>query len=397
MAGRQFPRPLPRSALVLEVIGAECKIMRVALVHDYLNQYGGAERVLEAFCEIWPDAPIFTLIYNKRRTGYAFESRRIRTSFLQKIPLVKSHHRPFLMLMPLAIESFDLSKYDLVISDSASFAKGVITKPKTLHICYCHTPTRYAWDDSHRYIKEFGYPSLVKKVIPLFMNYLRVWDSAAAERPDKFIANSQFVASRIKKYYHQEAAVIYPPVKSEIFRNWPRPEDFFLIVARCLPYKRIDIAIKAFNQLGLPLKIVGDGPELPRLKKLAGPNIEFLGLVPHDKLPALYARCQAFIFPQEEDFGIVALEAMASGRPVIAYRSGGVLEIVKEGVSGIFFEEQSADSLIFALKKFKPEDFDSQKIRGEAIKFDKEVFKEKIRNFVQESWEEHINRLKIKS
>src|SRR3989339_2253093 len=178
--------------------------MKVALVHDYLNQYGGAERVLEAFGQIFPEAPIYTLLYDKKKTGYAFASRRVEISFLQKIPLVRARHRPFLMLMPLAIEQFDLSEYDLVLSDSASYAKGVVVGPKTLHICYCHTPIRYAWDDSHRYIEEFGYPALIKKITPFFMNYIRLWDSQAAQRVDKFIANSHFVAHRIRKYYHRE-------------------------------------------------------------------------------------------------------------------------------------------------------------------------------------------------
>ncbi|OGZ34157.1 MAG: glycosyl transferase [Candidatus Portnoybacteria bacterium RBG_19FT_COMBO_36_7] len=363
--------------------------MRVALVHDYLNQYGGAERVLEAFCEIWPDAPIFTLIYDRARTGQAFDGRRIKTSFLQKIPFVRSHHRPFLMLMPLAIESFDFSKYDLVISDSASFAKGIITRPSTLHICYCHTPTRYAWDDSHKYIREFGYPSFVRSVIPIFMNYLRVWDQAAAERPDKFIANSEFVASRIQKYYQKKAVVIHPPVNAKLFYVSPQIDRFFLIVARLLSYKRLDIAIGAFNRLGLPLKIVGDGPDSVKLRRLAGPNIEFLGLVADFKLRELYAKCQAFIFPQEEDFGITALEAMASGRPVIAYQAGGALETIKHGVSGLFFKEQTVESLISSLKQFVASDFNPQVIREQAMQFDKEIFKQKIKDFVQNCWEEH--------
>jgi glycosyltransferase involved in cell wall biosynthesis len=363
--------------------------MRVALVHDYLNQYGGAERVLEAFCEIWPDAPIYTLIYDKKRTGQAFEGRRIKTSFLQKIPFVKSHHRPFLMLMPLAIESFDFSKYDLVISDSASFAKGIITRPNTLHICYCHTPTRYAWDDSHKYIREFGYPSIIRSVIPLFMNYLRVWDQAAAERPDKFIANSQFVASRIKKYYQKNATVIHPPVNAKLFYVSREPDNFFLVVARFLSYKRLDIAIKAFNLLGRPLKIVGDGPDAAKLRHLAGPNIEFLGQVADTKLRELYANCQAFIFPQEEDFGITAVEAMASGRPVIAYQAGGALETIKHGVTGLFFPEQTVQSLVATLKQFVATDFNPETIRQEAMQFDKEIFKQKIRDFTQQSWEEH--------
>jgi len=363
--------------------------MRVALVHDYLNQYGGAERVLEAFCEIWPQAPIFTLIYDKKRTGYVFENRRVKTSFLQKIPFVKKHHRPFLMLMPLGVESFDLSKYDLVISDSASFAKGIITRPGTLHICYCHTPTRYAWDDSHKYIREFGYPSLVEKIIPLFMNYLRLWDLSAAQRPDKFIANSNFVAGRIKKYYNADSEVIPPPVKSQLFSLSSEIDNFFLVVARFLPYKRIDLAIKACNYLGLELKIVGEGPEFKKLRDEAGPKTEFLGLVTDEKLRDLYSKCRALIFPQEEDFGISAVEAMASGRPVIAFRAGGALETIKEGETGIFFDQQSVDSLVGAIKRFNTEKFNSQIIREHALQFDKETFKHRIKNFVEKSWEEH--------
>ncbi|MBU3901194.1 glycosyltransferase [Patescibacteria group bacterium] len=359
--------------------------MRVALVHDYLNQYGGAERVLEAFCELWPDAPIFTLIYDKRRTGGAFEGQKIRTSFLQKTPLVKSHHRPFLMLMPLAIEQFDLSKYDLIISDSASFAKGVITRPGALHICYCHTPTRYVWDDSQKYIDEFSYPAIVKKFIPFFLNYLRLWDESAAERPDIYLANSRFVAARIKKYYNRESQVICPPVKTTSFYLSGQTDDYFLMVARFLPYKKVDLAIAVFNQLGWPLKIIGDGPDRKRLKRLAGANIEFTGLVPEKKLPQYFAHCRAFIFPQEEDFGISAVEAMAAGRPVIAYRGGGALEIVEEGKTGLFFNEQTSDSLLAALKEFNQADFSPRYIRQQAEQFDKEVFKDKIKKFVDEA------------
>lgn len=359
--------------------------MKVALVHDYLNQYGGAERVLEAFCQIFPKAPIYTLLYDKEKTGLAFEGRRIKTSFLQKVPLVKSHHRPFLMLMPLAIEQFDLSQYDLVISDSASYAKGVITSSRTLHICYCHTPIRYAWDDSHRYIEEFGYPGAVKKVIPFFMNYIRLWDEQAAQRVDKFIANSYFVARRIKKYYHRDAEVIHPPVKTQLFYSTDNTDDYFLIVGRFLPYKRFDLAIKAFNQLGWPLKIIGDGPDRKRLEKMAKKNIEFVGLVADEKLKDYYAHCQAFIFPQEEDFGITAVEAMAAGRPVIAYQAGGALEIIRPGMTGLFFKEQTVDCLTETLKRFKPTDFNPQLIRARAEDFDEERFKGKIEEFINKS------------
>ncbi len=363
--------------------------MRVALVHDYLNQYGGAERVLEAFVEIFPRAPIYTLIYDKKRTGYAFEKCRIKTSFLQKLPFIKNHHRPFLFLMPLAIEQFDLSKYDLVLSDSASYAKGVILKPQTFHICYCHTPTRYAWDDSHKYINEFGYPSIFKIFIPPLINYIRLWDRQAADRVDKFIANSYFVAQRIKKYYGREVEIIPPPVKTNLFYISEKIDDYFLAVGRFLPYKRFDLIINSFNALKLPLKIIGDGPQASYLKKIAKTNIEFVGLVSDDKLREYYAHCQALIFPQEEDFGIVALEAMASGRPVIAYRGGGAVETIKEGKTGIFFDKQSVQSLIEAVRYFQKMKFQSSLIRQEALKFDKERFKKRIKEFIEVNFNNH--------
>lgn len=359
--------------------------MRVALIHDYLNQYGGAERVLEAFCQIFPEAPIYTLFYDKRKTGLVFDAKKIRTSFLQKIPFLKNHHRSFLMLMPFAIEQFDLSSYDLILSDSASYAKGILTSPNARHICYCHTPIRYAWDDAQKYIDEFGYPSLVKRFIPFFMNYIRLWDEQAASRVDKFIANSDFVAGRIKKYYHREAAVVYPPIRTDLFSlSACSPEKYFLMVGRFLPYKMFDLAIDAFNQLGLPLKIVGDGPEKKRLKKKAKSNIEFIGLVSDRKLKEYYARCQAFIFPQEDDFGIVAVEAIASGRPVIAYRGGGALEYIQPGRTGLFFDRQTVESLMEAVLNFKSGDFNPLVIREEAMKFDQENFKNKIKKIIDD-------------
>ena len=364
--------------------------MRIALVHDYLTQYGGGERVLEAFSEIWPEAPIFTLVYDARLTGGRFENKEIHTSFLQKIPLVKSKHRLFLFLMPIAVEQFDLSDYDIVLSDSASYAKGVITKPSTFHICYCHTPTRYAWDDSHRYIKEAGYPYLIKKLVPLAINYIRLWDREAASRVDKFIANSNFIKKRIVKYYGKESEVIHPPVSADNFSISDNIDDYFLMVGRFLPYKKFDLAIETFNRLGWPLKIIGDGPERRRLLRMANGNIEFLGIQSDEVLRGYYSRCRALIFPQEEDFGIVALEAMASGRPVIAYRAGGALEIVEEGATGMFFNEQNMNSLIECLKRFNHKNFNSAAIKEYALRFDKEIFKDKIKRFVEERYGEFI-------
>jgi len=373
--------------------------MRVALIHDYLNQYGGAEKVLEVLTEIFPNAPIYTLLYDQKIVDKYFPRKKIRVSFLQKFPFIKKHHRFFPPLMPLAIERFDLSDYDLIISDSASFAKGVLTKPEALHICYCHTPTRYAWDDSHRYIREFSMPSLAKIFIPFFMNYIRLWDKEAAMRVDKFICNSDFVAKRIDKYYKQNAEVIHPPVDAEFFlpsdsaNSTPQENEknYFLMVGRLLPYKRFDIAIEAFNKLELPLKIIGSGPERKKLKKMANWNVEFLGEISGEKLREYYQNCEALIFPQEEDFGIVALEAMACGKPVIAFRGGGALESVLGGKTGVFFDDQTIDSLIEAVKNFNPEKFNFQTIRSHALKFDKEIFKKKIKDFIDKAYG-HWNR-----
>lgn len=357
--------------------------MKIALVHDYLVQYGGAERVLEAFTEIFPKAPIYTMVYDKNLMNGAFSDRKIHTSFLQKIPFVGSNHRFFPLLMPMAIEQFDLAGYDIVLSDSNSYAKGVLTMPGTLHITYCHTPMRYAWDDCHKYLREFKYSNFTKKLIPFAMNYIRLWDRISADRPDVYIANSEFVASRIKKYYNKNAIVINPPVNTKNFNISPKTESYYLMLGRALPYKRFDIVVEAFNELGLPLKIIGKGPEMNKLKKHAHENIEFLGYLNDEEIGEYYSKCKAFIFPAEEDFGITPLEAMASGRPVVAFRGGGALETVLENKTGIFFDKQTSQSIINLVKKFNPDKFNSGEIRNHALKFDKEVFKEKIRSFVE--------------
>ena len=360
--------------------------MKIALVHDYLVQYGGAERVLEAFAEIFPKAPIYTMVYDKKLMGKAFSNKKISTSFLQKIPLVGSHHRLFPLLMPMAIEQFDLSKYDLVLSDSNSYAKGAITMPHTLHITYCHTPMRYAWDDCHKYLREFKYSNLTKKFVPFAMNYIRMWDKISADRPDKYIANSKFVASRIKKYYNKNAFIINPPVSAEKFYISKNAKDYYLMVGRALPYKRFDIVIKAFNELKFPLKIIGKGPEMNKLKKYANSNIEFLGYLNDKEISNYYSECKAFMFPPEEDFGITPLEAMASGRPVIAFRGGGALETVVENKTGLFFNEQTPRSIIEIIKDFDSRKFNSKEIRNRALEFDRELFKKKIKKFVEEEY-----------
>lgn len=361
--------------------------MKIAFVHDYLVQYGGAERVLECLSELYPYASIFTILYNKDAMHGVFENKRICTSYLQKVPFASTWHRVFPLLMPPAIEQFDFSEYDVVVSDSSSYAKGIITRPETLHICYMHTPMRYAWDDCQKYTRDFYFPFLVKKVIPFAMNYLRVWDKVSADRVDVFIANSNFVARRIKKYYHKDSTVIHPPVDIKHFTITKATSDkkYFLMVGRLIAYKRHSIAIKAFNELKLPLKIIGRGPELKRLKKIAGPTIEFLGRVPDEKLPGFYANCQAFVFPQEEDFGIVAIEALACGKPLIAFRGGDIPEHMEEKKMGVFFDKQTPEAIKEAVQKFNLLSFDPVYIRSKVEKFDREIFKKKMREFIESS------------
>jgi glycosyltransferase involved in cell wall biosynthesis len=364
--------------------------MKIALVHDYLVQYGGAERVLECFTDLYPHATIYTLVYHKELMHGVFADKNIKTSFIQKLPFAKNRHRIFPPLMPMAIEQFDFSKYDIVLSDSSSYAKGIITGPETLHICYMHTPMRYAWDDCQKYTSDFNFPNFIKRIVPFFMNYIRVWDRVSVERVDRIIANSNFVARRIKKYYKKDSIVIHPPVSVDNFSISEKVDDYFLIVGRMLAYKRIDIAIKAFNQMGLKLKIIGRGPELRRLKKLAGPTIEFLGRVPDEYITQYYSKCQAFIFPQEEDFGIVAIEAMASGRPIIAFRAGDIVENMEENQVGIFFDKQTPEDIIQAVEKFKVKTYDPFYIREQAKKFDKSIFKAKIREYIDAEYARHM-------
>jgi glycosyltransferase involved in cell wall biosynthesis len=352
--------------------------MRVAFVHEYLNQFGGAERTLQVLCSIFPEAPIYTLFYDEKATGEIFKGREIRTSFLQKMPLAKKHHHLFPLLMPLGVEQFDLSDFDLVISVSASFAKGIITKPEARHICYCLTPPRFLWDNSQKFVEDFNYPGFLKRIIPPFITYLRIWDREASLRVDNFWAISNFVKERIKKYYACDSTVIYPPVNVSKFYVADEIDDYFLMVGRLVSYKKFDIGIKTFNNLGWPLKIIGVGPEMKKLKRMAGENVEFLGLVSDEKLADVYSHAKALIFPQEEDFGIVPLEAMASGRPVIAYKGGGAAETIIEGKTGMFFNEQNQESLAKVLKEFDYRKFKPQDCRHQAEKFDIKIFKNNI-------------------
>jgi glycosyltransferase involved in cell wall biosynthesis len=356
--------------------------MKVALVHDYLNQYGGAERVLECLMDLYPDAPVFTLISDLKKMPPRFREADIRHSFIQSLPFAKSQYKKMLGLLPLAIEQFDLRGYDLIFSSSSAFAKGVITNPDQIHVCYCHTPLRYVWDLYHQYIKEIRNP-IYKIVLPRILHKIRIWDQVSSRRVDYFIANAHNVAKRIAKYYGRESTVIHPPVQLNQFSLSRTVDDYFLIVSRLIPYKRIDIVIEAFNQLRWPLVIIGDGYDRKRLESLAGPTITFLGYQPDDVIAEYYSKCKAFIMAGEEDFGITPLEAQASGRPVIAFRKGGALETVKEFETGLFFNEQSSDSLLETLKTFDPGAFDAQKIRNHASQFGADRFKDRIMAFIQ--------------
>jgi glycosyltransferase involved in cell wall biosynthesis len=358
--------------------------MKVALVHDYLNQMGGAERVVIALHEIFPDAPIYTSIYDPERVDPVFRQMDIRTTFMQKLPLVTKHHQPYLPFYPFAMESLDLRGYDLVLSSSSAFGKGVITKPETMHICYCHTPMRWCWN-YREYVEREQLGGMARRVLPFLITGLRVWDQTSAMRVDHFIANSPVVAERIAKYYRREAVVIPPPVEAQRFPFDPatQPEDYFLIVSRLIPYKRIDLAIEACNRLQLPLVIIGSGRDEARLRRLAGPTIRFTGRLSDEEVLHYYTHCRAFLFPGEEDFGITPLEAQAAGRPVIAYGAGGALASVVEGVTGLFFREQTVESLAATLAAFDERQFDPQAIRNHALEFDLPRFHRRILQFIE--------------
>lgn len=363
--------------------------MKVALIHDHLNQVGGAERVLAALSELFPQAPIYTLLYDERKTHGFFRGKDIRESFIARLPLARTRlFRAYLPLMPAATEQYDLREYDLVISDSSGFAKGVITHPQTLHICYCHTPTRYLWGDHALAIDPLERRGFFGRISQLARSALRVWDRVASDRVDAYIANSETVRQRILKYYRRESAVIYPPVDVESIKPSSGVGDYFVFVGRARPYKRLDLAISAFNRLAIPLKVIGEGEEVRRLKPMTKANIEFLGPLRDQERNRVIASAQALIHPQEEDFGLTAVEAMAAGRPVIAYGRGGAHETVIPGETGLFFSEQSWESLLAAVVKFRRMRFDVQRIRQHALTFDRQVFKKKIMRFIEERFTE---------
>jgi len=362
--------------------------MKIALAHDFLTQDGGAEKVLSAFKEIYPEAPIFVLFADKEKFKNSFDPKSIRESFLAKMPFILSKYRYYLTMMPSAIEALNFNDYDVVLSSASAFAKGIITKPEAVHVSYCHTPTRYLWSDSHEYVENLKMPGFMKRLLELKLNKLRVWDKLAAERVDYFVANSYTVKDRISKYYNKSSEVIYPPVETQKFYISDKVGSYYLAGGRLVPYKRFDLIVEAFNRLALPLVIYGSGPEYKNLRLKAKSNIKFVGRVGDADLARLYSECIAYIQPQIEDFGITAVECMASGRPVIAYAKGGSLETVKEGVSGEFFKYQDWASLLDVILRFKPEKYDSQLIKKYAERFSLDNFKTQISHYVNEKYQE---------
>jgi glycosyltransferase involved in cell wall biosynthesis len=350
-------------------------VVKVALAASWLNQYGGAERVLEVAHELFPEAPVFTSTYCPGAMPAAYRTWDIRVSFLDRLPWSKQ--RWLLPLYPYAFESLDLRGYDRVLSISSAFAHGVQLPPGAQHVCYCLTPARFLWNYAD-YVERERIGRVPRALLPIFIARLRAWDYRAAARVDRLIAISQTVRQRIARYYQREAIVIHPPVEVEHFAISKSHDDFFLILSRLVPYKRIDLAVQAFNDLGLPLVIAGDGRDRARLQAMAKPNVHFLGRVSDETRRDLLVQCRAFIFPGEEDFGITPLEANACGRPVIAFAAGGALETTVEGVTGEFFSEPTAPSLANAVSAFDDKKFDPGAIRKHAEKFGTEMFKEKL-------------------
>jgi len=361
------------------------KPKKIAIIHDWLSVYGGAERTLEQLLKLYPYADIFTIVdfLSPQERGF-LETHTITTSFIQKLPFAKKHYRHYLPLMPLAVEQFDLSGYDLVISSSHAVAKGVITGPNQKHICLCYTPIRYAWDLQHQYLRQSGLDHGIKGWMARYMLHkIRLWDMRTANGVDAFIAISHFIARRIWKVYRRKSTVIYPPVNVQAFELCTQKEDFYLTASRMVPYKKMDLIVEAF--MAMPDKkliVIGDGPDFEKIQSKVGSNVVLMGYQPFEVLRTTMQRARGFVFAAEEDFGIAPIEAQACGTPVIAYGKGGALETVKEGVSGLFFEEQTIESLCEAIERFEQVHWDARTVRENALKFSTERFLSEMASFI---------------
>ena len=371
--------------------------LRVALVHDFLVQQGGAERVLKELSDMYPEAPIFTLLYDKEKMKGLFEGKDIRPSYLQKFPnFLKKRYRFLLPFFPVIPETFDLREYDLVISSSGAWSKGIVTKLDTVHIAYLHSPMRFVWDYNERYVKETEHRRM-NFLTRIVFNYLRVWDRLAADRPDFLIANSKYTQQRVDKYYRRDSKVIYPPVNQELGnRNLElekqskpttynlKPKSYFLVVSRLSPYKKVDLVVEAFNKLGLPLVVIGTGEQEKYLRKIAKENVHILGWQDDSAVSQYYQNAAAFIFPTEDDFGIAPVEAMLAGVPVIAYRKGGAQETVQEGITGEFFDAQTPEVLADGVRRFldSKDKYDKNVIRKRGEEFSRERFRHEFGEYV---------------
>lgn len=365
---------------------------KTVLVHEYLTRLGGAERVLKHFTDIYDQAPIYTLLYNEEKVGNVFPSDKVHASFINKFPSWFKKRVKFLApFLPSAIESFDVSKYDLILSSSNSFAKGVISKPQAIHICYCHAPSTFIWNAFHSYRDQQRKGGLLNFMILLLTHYLRQWDRQAADRVDYFIANSKLTQSRIKKYYRRESTVIYPPVDIERITPTKSHKDYFLIVSQLTPYKNIDLAIEAFNKIKQPLVIIGDGPEYKRLTQLAEPHVELKGFLDDETVVEYYQNCRGFIFAGSDDFGISPVEAMAAGKPVLALREGGALETIIEGKTGEFFDAPIVELLADGVRRIMEGKYDADSIRRHAEQFSTQRFLKEIKTYINHTIKTHNN------
>ena len=349
--------------------------VRVALVHDWLTGMRGGERVLEGLCRLYPHAEMFTLIHVPGSVSPTIEGRPIHTSFVQRLPRSARYYRHYLPLFPFAIEQFDLDRFDLVVSSSHCAAKAVVTTGRARHVCYCHSPMRYAWDQFDAYFGEARVGRAGSRLMRQVMRRMARWDAATADRVDRFVANSRHVAGRISRYYNRQATVVYPPVDTDFFHpDGTAPGDYFLVVSALVPYKRIDLAIEAAARAGVRLKIAGVGTERPRLERLAGPSVEFVGRASDEDVRTLYRGAQAVLMPGEEDFGIVPIEAQACGRPAIALAAGGALETIEDGVTGVLVTDATAESFADAISRVGRDGFDPQVLRARAERFSEERF-----------------------
>jgi len=357
--------------------------VKVALIHDWLTGMRGGEKVLESLCELFPTADLFTLLHTPGSVSPTIESHQIKTSFIQKLPFSGRQYRYYLPLMPAAIQALDVTEYDLIVSSSYCAAKGIRKRPGAVHLCYCHTPMRYIWDQYDCYFGAGQAAWPVRLLMGLLRKPLQRWDIRSSQGVDYFIANSRHVAARIRRIYGRESRVIYPPVDVERFQNGPAETgDYFLTAGALVPYKRTELAVDACTRLKLPLRVIGIGPDLARLKRRAGPTVEFLGWQTDESLKRYLRGCRALLFPGEEDFGIVPVEAQAAGRPVIAYGKGGVTETLEDGVTGTYFHKQTANSLIQAIARFETLSFEPKQLRESALRFEKGRFSREMRDFL---------------